>query len=86
MNNFIYHIYYLQLEDYGLIMTWTANKNVNFIMETDIDHITSFLITVMQGQYYINNGLLLTRIQCIYTILYIIYIFIHVHISLNILI
>ncbi|KAH0951438.1 hypothetical protein HN011_009394 [Eciton burchellii] len=54
-----------KLEDYGLIITWTANKNVNLILESDADHIMSLLTTVMQGQYYINNDLIITRIQSV---------------------
>ncbi|XP_026828059.1 biotin--protein ligase isoform X2 [Ooceraea biroi] len=57
-----------KLEDYGLIITWIANKNIkniNFILESDADHIMSFITTVMQGQYYINNDLLVTRIQSV---------------------
>lgn len=41
-----------------------VDKNLNIIMETDLDLITKFAIAVMEGQYYINNGLTLTRILC----------------------
>lgn len=41
-----------------------ADKNLNIIMETDLDLITKFAIAVMEGQYCINNGLTLTRILC----------------------
>ncbi|KAI4485519.1 hypothetical protein M0804_007024 [Polistes exclamans] len=51
-----------KLEDYGLIISWMADKNLNIIMETDLDLITKFAIAVMEGQYYINSGLTLTRI------------------------
>ncbi|KAI4487632.1 hypothetical protein M0802_011988 [Mischocyttarus mexicanus] len=51
-----------KLEDYGLIISWMADKHLNIIMETDLDLITKFAIAVMEGQYYINNGLILTRI------------------------
>ncbi|XP_067208574.1 biotin--protein ligase isoform X2 [Linepithema humile] len=54
---------FIKLEDYGLIVSFTTDKSyIYFILETDIDHITNFLITVMQGQYYINNGLNLIRV------------------------
>ena len=67
----IYHVLLihiiLQLEDYGLIMAWTtSDTNMSFILETDIEHITSLITGVMQGQYCINHGLCLTRVQCIY--------------------
>nr|XP_050853276.1 biotin--protein ligase [Vespula vulgaris] len=52
----------MKLEDYGLIISWMVDKNLNIIMETDLDLITKFAIAVMEGQYYINNGLTLTRI------------------------
>ncbi|XP_047353177.1 biotin--protein ligase isoform X2 [Vespa velutina] len=52
----------MKLEDYGLIISWMADKNLNIIMETDLDLVTKFAIAVMEGQYYINNGLTLTRI------------------------
>lgn len=56
----------LQIEDYGLIVAWTvSNKNMSFILKTDLEHITSFITGIVLGQYYINNGLFLTRIQCI---------------------
>ncbi|KAK2583668.1 hypothetical protein KPH14_009599 [Odynerus spinipes] len=52
----------MKLEDYGSIVAWMADKNLNIIMETDLDLITKFAIAVMEGQYHINNGLTLTRI------------------------
>lgn len=71
LNKSIYHGLFirivLQLEEYGLITAWTvSSRNMSFILETDIEHLTSFITGVMQEQYCINNGLLLTRIQCIY--------------------
>lgn len=52
----------LKLEDYGSIISWMADTNLNIIMETDLDLVTKFAIAVMEGQYRINNGLTLTRI------------------------
>ncbi|KAG5312966.1 BPL1 ligase, partial [Pseudoatta argentina] len=55
-----------KLEDYGLIMAWTtSDTNMSFILETDIEHITSLITGVMQGQYCINHGLCLTRVQSV---------------------
>ncbi|KAL6267955.1 hypothetical protein P5V15_001023 [Pogonomyrmex californicus] len=59
-----------KLEDYGLITAWTAsNKDMSFILETDMEHMTSFIIGIMQGQYFINNNLLLIHIQYIFYLL-----------------
>lgn len=33
-------------------------------MESDIDHISKLSIALMQGPCFINNGLILTRIEC----------------------
>ncbi|XP_014203676.1 biotin--protein ligase isoform X2 [Copidosoma floridanum] len=54
-----------KLEDYGLIVTWTSDKNFGVILETDLDHITKFSTTLMQGQCFINNGLPVTRIESV---------------------
>ncbi|XP_076625929.1 holocarboxylase synthetase-like protein isoform X2 [Colletes latitarsis] len=54
-----------KVEDYGLIITWTANKSIDLIIETDLDTVTKFLIASMEGQCYINNGLLLKRIETV---------------------
>lgn len=55
-----------KLEDYGLIMAWTpSSRNMTFILETDLEHLTSLITGVMQGQYCINNGLFLTRVQSV---------------------
>ncbi|KAL0117814.1 hypothetical protein PUN28_008894 [Cardiocondyla obscurior] len=52
-----------KLEDYGLITAWTMyNKNMSFILKTDVGHITEFMSGIMRGQYYINNGLFVTRV------------------------
>ncbi|XP_031834057.1 holocarboxylase synthetase-like protein isoform X2 [Nomia melanderi] len=54
-----------KVEEYGLIITWTANKNIDLIIETDLDTLVKFFIASMEGQCYINNGLLLKRIQTV---------------------
>ncbi|KZC12067.1 Biotin--protein ligase [Dufourea novaeangliae] len=54
-----------KVEDYGLIISWTANKNIDLIIETDLDTVVKFFIASMEGQCYINNGLLLKRIQTV---------------------
>ncbi|XP_066590488.1 biotin--protein ligase-like isoform X2 [Prorops nasuta] len=54
-----------KLEDYGLIIAWTVDQSCNLIIETDLDHITKFAITIMQGQTFANNGLLLTRFESV---------------------
>ncbi|KAF3428083.1 hypothetical protein E2986_00055 [Frieseomelitta varia] len=54
-----------KVEDYGLIITWTANKNVDLIIESDLDMVAKFFIAAMEGQCYINNGLLLKRIETV---------------------
>ncbi|XP_033333914.2 holocarboxylase synthetase-like protein isoform X2 [Megalopta genalis] len=54
-----------KVEEYGLIITWTANKNIDLIIETDLDKLVKFFIASMEGQCYINNGLLLKRIQTV---------------------
>ncbi|XP_078036590.1 holocarboxylase synthetase-like protein isoform X2 [Augochlora pura] len=54
-----------KVEEYGLIVTWTANKNIDLIIETDLDKLVKFFIASMEGQCYINNGLLLKRIQTV---------------------
>ncbi|XP_076242598.1 holocarboxylase synthetase-like protein isoform X2 [Calliopsis andreniformis] len=54
-----------KIEDYGLIITWTTNKNLAVIIESDLDMVAKFFITAMEGQCYINNGLLLKRIETV---------------------
>ncbi|KAJ8682026.1 hypothetical protein QAD02_017818 [Eretmocerus hayati] len=54
-----------KLEDYGLIVTWTAEDSFGVILETDLDHITKFSSTLMQGQCFINNGLPVTRVESV---------------------
>ncbi|XP_053994317.1 biotin--protein ligase isoform X3 [Hylaeus volcanicus] len=54
-----------KVEDYGLIITWTVNRHIGLIIETDLDTVTKFLIASMEGQCYINNGLLLKRIETV---------------------
>ncbi|XP_077264687.1 holocarboxylase synthetase-like protein [Temnothorax americanus] len=55
-----------KLEDYGLIVAWTvSSRNMNFILKTDLEHITSFITGIMQGQYCINNGLFIKRVQSV---------------------
>ncbi|XP_032674789.1 biotin--protein ligase isoform X2 [Odontomachus brunneus] len=55
-----------QLEDYGLIMAWTANPDsIDFILKTDIDHITNFMIAIVGEQYYMNNRVSFTCIQSV---------------------
>ncbi|XP_014489289.1 PREDICTED: biotin--protein ligase isoform X3 [Dinoponera quadriceps] len=55
-----------KLEDYGLITAWTANPDsIDFILETDIDHITNFMIAIVGEQYYINNRVSFTCIQSV---------------------
>ncbi|XP_012287095.1 biotin--protein ligase isoform X2 [Orussus abietinus] len=54
-----------KLEDYGQILAWTSNKYFGVILETDLDHITKFSTTLMNGECFINNGLLLTRVQSV---------------------
>lgn len=65
---FISKAYTFQIEDYGLIITWTANKNLDLIIESDLDMVAKLFITAMEGQCYINNGLLLKRIESKYVI------------------
>jgi len=64
----MFYIYYLlQLENYGLVTAWTVlGNNMSFILKTDLEHITCFMSGILQGQYWINNGLFVTRVQCIY--------------------
>lgn len=66
MNNHIYHMHLLQIEDYGQIKAWSVNQDLNLLLETDVDHITSFASIFMHGRYYINNCLFIKRIQCMY--------------------
>ncbi|XP_043801888.1 biotin--protein ligase isoform X2 [Apis laboriosa] len=54
-----------KVEDYGLIITWTANKNIDLIIESDLDMVAKFFIAAMEGQCYVNNGLLLKRIETV---------------------
>lgn len=54
-----------QLEEYGLLVSWTADKSFAAIMETDVDHMSKLSIALMHNQCFINNGLLLTRIESI---------------------
>ncbi|XP_076762420.1 holocarboxylase synthetase-like protein [Xylocopa sonorina] len=54
-----------KVEDYGLIITWTADKNIDLIVESDLDMVAKFFIAAMEGQCYINNGLLLKRIETV---------------------
>ncbi|XP_076681827.1 holocarboxylase synthetase-like protein isoform X3 [Andrena cerasifolii] len=54
-----------KIEDYGVIITWTATKNIDLIIESDMDMVAKFLSTAMEGQCYINNGLLLKRIETV---------------------
>lgn len=54
-----------KVEDYGLIITWTADKNIDLIVESDLDTVAKFFIAAMEGQCYINNGLLLKRIETV---------------------
>ncbi|KAK0094727.1 hypothetical protein PV326_010173 [Microctonus aethiopoides] len=54
-----------KLEEYGLLVSWTANKSFAAIMETDVDHMSKLSIALMHNQCFINNGLLLTRIESI---------------------
>ncbi|XP_001604369.2 biotin--protein ligase [Nasonia vitripennis] len=54
-----------KLEDYGIIVTWMFKDNFGVILETDLEHITKFSTTLMQGQCFINNGLPVTRIESV---------------------
>ncbi|KOC60318.1 Biotin--protein ligase [Habropoda laboriosa] len=54
-----------KVEDYGLIITWTVNKNIDLIIESDLDMVAKFFMAAMEGQCYINNGLLLKRIETV---------------------
>ncbi|XP_012528696.1 biotin--protein ligase isoform X2 [Monomorium pharaonis] len=55
-----------KLEDYGLIMAWTtSDRNMTFTLETDLEHLTNLLTGIMWGQYYVNNGLFVTRVQSV---------------------
>ncbi|XP_017756653.1 PREDICTED: uncharacterized protein LOC108548299 [Eufriesea mexicana] len=54
-----------KVEDYGLIITWTANRNINLIIESDLDLVTKLFIAAMKGNCYVNNGLLLKRIETV---------------------
>ncbi|XP_029053815.2 biotin--protein ligase isoform X3 [Osmia bicornis bicornis] len=54
-----------KVEDYGIIITWTADKNIDLIIESDLDMVAKFFIAAMEGQCYINNGLLLKRIETV---------------------
>ncbi|XP_057341887.1 biotin--protein ligase [Microplitis mediator] len=55
----------IKLEDYGLLLSWTVDKLFAAIMESDIDHISKLSIALMQGPCFINNGLILTRIESV---------------------
>ncbi|XP_058791298.1 biotin--protein ligase isoform X2 [Phymastichus coffea] len=67
LNNYIPHAFSkaTKLEDYGLIVSWTLDNVFAVILETDLDHITKFSTTLMQGQCFINNGLPVTRIESV---------------------
>ncbi|CAB0035423.1 unnamed protein product [Trichogramma brassicae] len=54
-----------KLEDYGTIVAWTSDDIFAVILETDLEHITKFSTTLMQGQCFINNGLPVTRIESV---------------------
>ncbi|XP_076390314.1 holocarboxylase synthetase-like protein isoform X2 [Megachile rotundata] len=54
-----------KVEDYGIIITWTADKNIDLIIESDLDMVAKLFIAAMEGQCYINNGLLLKRIETV---------------------
>lgn len=54
-----------KLEDYGTIVSWTSDKTFGVILETDLDHITKFSIALMHGQCFINNGLLVSRVESV---------------------
>ncbi|CAK9823781.1 Biotin--protein ligase [Anthophora retusa] len=54
-----------QVEDYGLIITWTVDKNIDLIIESDLDMVAKFFMAAMKSQCYINNGLLLKRIETV---------------------
>ncbi|OXU28555.1 hypothetical protein TSAR_010405 [Trichomalopsis sarcophagae] len=54
-----------KLEDYGIIVTWMSEDIFGVILETDLEHITKFSTTLMQGQCFINNGLPVTRIESV---------------------
>ncbi|KAG8039225.1 hypothetical protein G9C98_003532 [Cotesia typhae] len=55
----------IKLEDYGLLLSWTADKLFAAIMETDIDHMSKLSIALMESFCFFNNGLLLTRIESV---------------------
>ncbi|XP_034936138.1 biotin--protein ligase [Chelonus insularis] len=55
----------MKLEDYGFILSWMADKYFAAIMKTDVDHLSKLSIALMQGQCFINNGLILTRIESV---------------------
>ncbi|KAL6440601.1 hypothetical protein ACFW04_003233 [Cataglyphis niger] len=55
----------IQIENYGQIRAWSVNQNLNLLLETDIDHISSFASIFMHGRYYINNCLFIKRIESV---------------------
>ncbi|XP_029679333.1 biotin--protein ligase [Formica exsecta] len=55
----------IKIEDYGQIKAWSVNQNLNLLLETDIDRITSFASMFIHGRYYINNCLFIKRIQSV---------------------
>ncbi|XP_011314628.1 biotin--protein ligase [Fopius arisanus] len=55
----------VKLEDYGLIVAWTAEKSFALIIETDLDHMTKLSVALMQSQCFMNNGFSLTRIESV---------------------
>lgn len=57
-------IFSLQLEDYGYIVAWTCRDNLAVIIETDLDHMTKFSTTLMQEECSINDGLVVSRVEC----------------------
>ncbi|XP_048504757.1 biotin--protein ligase isoform X2 [Athalia rosae] len=55
----------MQLEDYGTVVAWTSERYLALIIEMDLDYLTKLCTALMHGQQYINNGLLLTRVQSV---------------------
>ncbi|KAF7989764.1 hypothetical protein HCN44_008438 [Aphidius gifuensis] len=54
-----------KLENYGHAVAWTVDKVFAIIIETDIDHLIKLSIALMQNQCYINNGMILKRIESV---------------------
>ncbi|XP_011695670.1 PREDICTED: biotin--protein ligase isoform X3 [Wasmannia auropunctata] len=55
-----------KIEDYGLIVAWTSTfSSISFILETDIEHVTSLITGLLQGQYRVNYGLCVSRVQTV---------------------